>query len=61
MVQGKKGWGGVREGTGPKPSRKTQLKRWEDNNPNAYGELMLMLYEKGKKGNSEDAKYVCDS
>ena len=54
------GKGGAREGSGRPLSKKTQLKRWEDDNPRAYGELMYMLYEKGKKGNSEDAKYVCD-
>lgn len=36
-------WGGKREGAGRKAGIKTQARRWEEENPNAYAELMDIL------------------
>jgi len=52
--------GGPRPNSGRPKSRKTQLKDFETAYPNAYYDLMIILYENGIKGISEDAKYVID-
>ena len=41
-------------------SRKTQLKRFEERHPEAYDELMEVLFQSGKDGHSLDAQYVID-
>jgi len=53
-------FGGARPNSGPKPSLKTRLKRFEEKHPDAYDELMEILYEKGLNGDSQDAQYVVD-
>jgi hypothetical protein len=45
---------------GRKPSLKTQVKRFKERHPDAYDDLMEVLYAKGMQGESEDAKYVCN-
>ena len=50
-----------REKTGGRgPSIKTQLKRFEEKHPEAYDELMEVLFKSGKDGHSLDAQYVID-
>ena len=44
--------GGKREGAGRKLGIKTQARRWEEENPNAYAELMDTLYLRAQ-GRSE--------
>jgi len=53
-------FGGARPNSGPKPSLKTRLRRFEEEHPDAYDELMEMLYQRGLSGKSEDAQYVLD-
>ena len=55
-----KNWGGPRPGSGHPKSKKTQLKDWEKAHPNAYNELMDMLYAMAADGNLEAVKYALD-
>jgi len=45
---------------GRTPSIKTQLKRFEERHPEAYDELMEVLFSSGMDGHSLDAQYVID-
>lgn len=45
---------------GRTPSRKTQLKRFEERHPKAYDQLMEVLFSSGLDGHSLDAQYVID-
>ena len=45
---------------GRTPSKKTQLKRFEERHPEAYDQLMEVLFQSGKDGHSLDAQYVID-
>ena len=51
---------GGNHGGGRPPTLKTQYKRFLEVYPNAFEELMEVLFLSGRKGHSVDAQYVCD-
>ena len=51
---------GNKLGKGQKKKVKTQVKDWIKAHPLAVSELMQALYDAGKKGDTESAKYVID-
>lgn len=52
--------GGKREGAGRPSKLRTQVKDFIKEYPQAVEALMVMLYERGIKGDVEAAKYVID-
>ncbi|KKN23689.1 hypothetical protein LCGC14_0902480 [marine sediment metagenome] len=56
----KLGVGGSKPGAGRPFSKKTLMKRFIEQHPNAYEELMNKLYSQGKEGDITAAQYVCD-
>ena len=53
--------GGKREGAGRKPGIKTQARRWEEEHPNAYAELMDTLYARAQGRSSIECPYCHES